>query len=194
MATKSQIQSYLTRPQIKAALDTIAWAEGAGYNTLFGGGTFNDYSRHPNRCIPYRDTCSTAAGRYQFLKGTWDSLGLSDFSPANQDIGAVMLIDRRGALDEVLAGNFQGAVTSSALGKEWASFPYSPYGQTIRTLAGVMNYYNSALAVYGGSATPLDGYVHNAGNLATVDINGGGDDSDSSAFLVLALIGLAFLI
>lgn len=195
MATKSQIQSYLQLPQVKAALDTIAWAEGANYNTLFGGGTFSDFSRHPNRCIPYKNTCSTAAGRYQFLKGTWDSLNLPDFSPTNQDIGAVMLIDRRGALSKVVSGDFQGAITSGALGKEWASLPYSPYGQPVRSLSQIISKYQSFLANRGGASIPIDnnGNIIDGGNLATVTISA--DDEETNAtWLVLGALALAFIL
>lgn len=155
MPTRDQYRSYLQRPQVRATLDTIAWAEGANYNTLFGGGTFNDYSRHPNRAITAGRYTSTAAGRYQILKGTWDELGLPDFSPANQDIAALMLINRRGVLDNVVSGDFEGALTSGGLGKEWASLPYSPYGQTLKTPAQVMSYYRSRSGgVAGQASTP----------------------------------------
>ena len=41
MATKAASESYLQLPQVRAALDTIAWAEGGrSYQTLYGGGTF----------------------------------------------------------------------------------------------------------------------------------------------------------
>lgn len=145
MATISEYKGWVGLPQVRAALDTIAWAEGANYNTLYGGGTFSDFSRHPNRKITAGGYTSTAAGRYQFLYDTWRGLGLPDFSPANQDIGALMLIARRGALSQILKGDFQSALTSGALGKEWASLPFSPYGQTNRTVAQVMSKFQSAL-------------------------------------------------
>ena len=145
MPTLSEYRSWVSLPQVRAALDTIAWAEGANYNTLYGSGTFSDFSRHPNRRITAGGYTSTAAGRYQFLHSTWAGLGLPDFSPANQDVGALMLIARRGALTQVLRGDFEGALTSGALGKEWASLPYSPYGQTNRTVAAVMAKFRSAL-------------------------------------------------
>ena len=145
MPSIAEYRSWISLPQVRAALDTIAWAEGANYNTLYGGGTFSDFSRHPNRRITAGGYTSTAAGRYQFLFSTWQGLGLPDFSPVNQDIGALMLIARRGALSQILQGDFHGALTSGALGKEWASLPYSPYGQTNRTVAAVMNKFNSSL-------------------------------------------------
>ena len=72
-----------------------------------------------------------AAGRYQFLKGTWDGLarqyGLKDFSERSQDIGALALIAQKGQLERVVAGDVKGAV--SKLGSIWASFPSSTYKQ-----------------------------------------------------------------
>lgn len=201
MATLAQIQGYLQLPQIKAALDTIAWAEGANYNTLYGGGTFSDFSRHPNRLITAGGHTSTAAGRYQFLKGTWDSLGLPEFSPHYQDIGAVMLIARRGGLNDTLNNNFETAVRNGAYGKEWASFPYSPYGQTNRTLAQIMSRYNSRLLAYGGGVTPTvnsspvnNNDVHNIGDIATVDIYANDNETDNTIYWIGGLVLLGLLL
>lgn len=73
-----------------ALLDTIAGTESPGYNVLNGGERFSDFSDHPRR-IGAGGT-ATAAGRYQFVKGTWDraakAIGAEDFSPANQDKAA----------------------------------------------------------------------------------------------------------
>ena len=183
MPSYSEYLEYLTRPEVRATLDTIAWAEGADYNVKFGGGRFSG-NQHPNDCIPFRDTCSTAAGRYQFLYSTWRGLGLPDFSPTNQDVGALMLIRGRGALDEILAGDFAGALRSGALGREWASLPYSPYGQTNRSEASVLNYYNSALAALGGS-----------GAVVPVDTGGGSSIAGSTSnYLLYGLAAVLFIL
>lgn len=155
MATKIALESYLQLPQIRAALDTIAWAEGGkSYNTLYGGGTFTG-SQHPNRAITAGGHTSTAAGRYQFLYSTWigikTKLGLADFSPRNQDIAALELIDQRGQLGKLVNGDFEGMM--QGLGCAWAALPYSTCRQKMRSLADTMIYYNSALRVYGGQAT-----------------------------------------
>ena len=120
-------------------MDIIAASENADYNTTFGGGTFDDFSRHPNiqRKFKQKDgtaNSSGAAGRYQFLKGTWNDLqkdlGLKDFSPRNQDIGALALLDQahgnggKSALELALEGNYQGMVEKA--GNIWASFPSAP--------------------------------------------------------------------
>ncbi len=84
-------------PAARGLLDTIAGTESPGYNTVYGGATVNDLSEHPNIPIqinsgPHKGETSTASGRYQFLKKTWDTaaaaLGLTDFSPASQDKAA----------------------------------------------------------------------------------------------------------
>ena len=121
--------SAATSPEISAFLDALAWAEGADYNTLVGGGTFNDYSRHPDIYNAALD--SDAAGRYQFLEPTWRQykrqLGLPDFSPASQDKAAIAILEENG-VPELLA---QGKVCDAfnAVGGVWASLPNNNYGQ-----------------------------------------------------------------
>lgn len=157
MATRAEYESYLSLPQVRAALDTIAWAEGGEYNRLYGGGTFSG-SQHPNRLITAGGYTSTAAGRYQFLYRTWieikNRLGLADFGPRNQDIAALDLIRQRGELDDLLAGRFEQMMRG--LGCAWAALPFSGCGQRERSLASTLSYYNSALAVYGGRAVPAN--------------------------------------
>ena len=142
MATRQELQRILNDPNARKMLDILAKAEGVkhGYNTIFGNERFNDLSRHPNVLKSFTQTDgvkngTTAAGRYQFLKRTWDGLskqyGLNDFSPQNQDIGALALMAQKGALDNVLKGDFGGAVKK--LGGTWASLPSSPYAQPRRS-------------------------------------------------------------
>lgn len=139
MASVSKYEKLLDNPMARRALDIIAASENADYNTTFGGGTFDDFSRHPNiqRKFKQKDgktSSSGAAGRYQFLKGTWnglqEKLGLKDFSPRSQDIGALALLDEargnggKSALELALEGNYQGMVEKA--GNIWASFPSAP--------------------------------------------------------------------
>jgi muramidase (phage lysozyme) len=152
MPTREQYQGYLQLPQVRAGLDTIAWAEGGiSYNTLFGGGTFSG-NQHPNHAVTAGGYTSTAAGRYQFLYRTWieirNRLGLADFGPNNQDIAALDLINQRGQLAKLLNGDFEGMMRG--LGCARAALPYATCGQGRRDLAQTMNYYRSRLAAYGG--------------------------------------------
>ncbi|MEB3793849.1 MULTISPECIES: hypothetical protein [unclassified Acinetobacter] len=142
MATRENFEKLLGSPNVQKMLDLIANAEGVqhGYNTLFGNERLDDLSSHPNIKKQFKQTDgqvknTTAAGRYQFLKDTWDGvakdLGLKDFSPKNQDIAAVALLAQNGALPSVLKGDFKTAVQKS--GSTWASLPSSPYAQPKRS-------------------------------------------------------------
>ena len=142
MATYQQLQQLLSNPNARQMLDLIARAEGVkhGYNTGFGNTRFDNLQSHPNVRKQFKQTdgktnTTTAAGRYQFLKSTWDGAarqyGLKDFSPRNQDIAALALMAQNGALPYVLKGDFQTAVKKS--GGTWASLPSSPYAQPKRS-------------------------------------------------------------
>lgn len=158
-SSRSTLEGYLNSvPSCMAFLDTIAWAEGGrSYQTLYGGGTFSGW-QHPNRRITAGGYTSTAAGRYQFLYSTWSGiarrLGLSDFSPRNQDIAALALIEERGQLSRLLNGDAEGVMRG--LGCAWAALPFNGRkcrpAQRERDLGATLNYYRSALAVYAGAA------------------------------------------
>lgn len=130
----------VANPNVQALLKVIRQGEGTsganGYRTLFGGATFDSFADHPRRVITKNGYTSSAAGAYQFLTATWDEtkriMGLSDFSPASQDRGAVGLLAKRNALDDAKAGRFDAAIAK--IGKEWASMPGSPYGQPVISL------------------------------------------------------------
>lgn len=147
MATLSELQQALGNPNVRKMLDLIASTEGTtknGYNTAFGGGRFDNLSAHPNVRSAFTQTdgnqnFTTAAGRYQFLKGTWDGLskqyGFRDFSPKAQDMGAIALLAQNGALKDAMNGDFQTAIQKS--GKTWASLPSSQYAQNKKSWADV---------------------------------------------------------
>jgi lysozyme len=143
----------LTSMQLKnlgAFLLMIQYSEGTigpnAYRMMYGGGLFNDYSRHPNKAVTKYGITSTAAGAYQFLNKTWtglqQELNLSDFSPASQNKGAIELIRRRGALADVLAGRFAQAIYKCR--KEWASLPGAGYGQGERSMQSLASMYLKA--------------------------------------------------
>lgn len=123
---------------LKAFLEAIAVSEGTfghgddGYNVLVGGQLFHSYADHPRILIHLRpDLSSTAAGRYQILKATFDDLkkklNLPDFSPASQDLAATELIREQHAYEDVMAGHFDKAIAKVA--NIWASLPGAGYGQ-----------------------------------------------------------------
>jgi muramidase (phage lysozyme) len=139
-------QQYLNNPNVRKMLDVIASAEGVkyGYNTIFGNERFGNLSAHPNVRKQFKQTdgtmnVTTAAGRYQFLKPTWDDAskryGLKDFSPQSQDVAAIGLLMQNGALPYVLKGDYRTAVQKS--GGTWASLPSSPYAQPKRSQAEI---------------------------------------------------------
>ncbi|MCA1992067.1 MAG: glycoside hydrolase family protein [Coleofasciculus sp. S288] len=69
-------------PYIRAMMRTITASEANDprpYSLLYGGERVWNLSRHPNRCVPIVrgpnvGNCTTAAGRYQFINTTWDSM------------------------------------------------------------------------------------------------------------------------
>ena len=145
-------QNALQNPNVKAFLDTIAYSEGTihigdnGYNVFLGGSTFDDYSQHPNQKHTAGSWASTAAGRYQFVYPTWQDiagvLGLSDFTPDSQDLGAVELLRRADALDDIAAGNFEAAIAKAK--GTWASLPGSTSGQPQQKMAVLQNFYTQS--------------------------------------------------
>jgi hypothetical protein len=51
---RAALENLLNDPRIKAMLDTISFSEGAGYNTMVGGGRISDLSKHPNKVVKLR--------------------------------------------------------------------------------------------------------------------------------------------
>lgn len=135
----------------RAFLDTLSGGEAPGYNVKYGGRTFTDYSQFPKGSAvikggPNAGKTSSASGRYQFLEGTWNQqakkLGLTDFSPENQDMAAWDLAQtvyarqskgrdltadlrdpsRYGAIAKALSGTWTslpGGIETNAVGKKF---------------------------------------------------------------------------
>lgn len=123
------------------------------YREMFGGVLFAAPPwQHPHRLITVGHVTSTAAGAYQFLAATWDWLAaqfhFEDFSPPNQDLGAIALVAERQALDDVIAGRIGDAVQKCR--KEWASLPGAGYGQPERTVEQALATYRN----YAGELAP----------------------------------------
>lgn len=140
----------------KALHDSIAYAEGTrgyskdGYNVLFSFKLFQSCAVHPNQCIKFGSSCSTAAGRYQFLTTTWGSVksaqNLDSFEPENQERGAQYLITSLRHVTvpssrAMTASEFSNAM--SKLSYEWASLPPGRYGQPSKSLTQMRSMYCS---------------------------------------------------
>lgn len=128
-------------PEAIALLNTIAGPESGGsYNTVYGGQKVADLSDHPRINVeitsgPNAGKTSSAAGKYQFLKGTWDTyaqkLGLKDFSKDSQDQAAWALA--QDAYKDATGGNLYADLKSGdpeviaqvgkALSPIWTSLP-----------------------------------------------------------------------
>ena len=155
MSNVESLREALRSPNARAWLRVIRAGEtsqdGSAYSTMFGGSQFTGW-KHPRIVNHAAGLSSTAAGAYQFLARTWDeceaALNLPDFSPESQDLAALFLTARRGALQDVLHGRIESAIAKC--NKEWASLPGSPYGQPTRTLRQALATY----AAYGGMLEP----------------------------------------
>lgn len=157
-ASLSNPSRYYINKCVRAFLDTLSYAEGTwrndspGYNIIYGGSTFNNFSRHPDRVIYSGGYSSSAAGAYQFLTTTWQSvskkLNLKDFSPSSQDIGALFLIDKYGVLEDIQNCKFNRSIIDS-LSPEWASLPMingrSYYGQYAKSYKSLYSFYQKRL-------------------------------------------------
>lgn len=144
-------KGLLSNPNVQRALASIRGAEGTArkadpYRVGFGFRNIGDLRDHPREYNAYGKTLTSAAGAYQALERTWDDvdrrIGLPNFGPEAQDVFAVAKIDDRGALGDVLAGNFDGF--SRKVAKEWASFPSSPYGQPTVSRQQLKAYWDGA--------------------------------------------------
>lgn len=116
--------------------------DGKPYNVMFGYHYFTDLSTHPDKVIADSKFPSSAAGRYQFLKKTYDGLKMTDFHPETQDKGAIQLIKMRKAYDDVVAGHWESAIKKC--NTIWASLPGSPYGQPTHKIEDALAFLKTA--------------------------------------------------
>ena len=103
--------------------------EGAGYNTYYGGGAFDNTKGHPMRVVrPVGGIASSAAGRYQFMPDTWTGLhgGKNPpMTPANQDTGAYQLALNRGVDINTAPPTIENVRKLAAV---WAALPVNATG------------------------------------------------------------------
>ncbi len=140
----------------KALHDSIAFAEGTrnhskdGYDVMFSFRIAGSCQSHPNQCIRFGSTCSTAAGRYQFLINTWRSVARArnygTFEPENQERGAAYLISTTRRVNVPQTRAMSASEYSNAMSKlsyEWASLPPGRYGQPSKTQSQMRSMYCS---------------------------------------------------
>lgn len=145
-------------PEIRAFLDTIAYAEGTdgkdGYKMLYGGGKVTSCEKHPHEKVcnlsQGKKLCSTAAGRYQFLYDTWKDIAeknnINSFFPFDQDLAAIALLKQIHVIEDLKEKHIISAIKkSSAI---WASFPGSPYGQPTKTVEDLVQVWQKRLRYY----------------------------------------------
>lgn len=158
-----------------AFLDMIAWSElgpglmtpatDDGYRVLVGSTTahpllFTSYARHPN--VFNRAMNSHAAGRDQFMPATWNGLvaklGLTDFSPLNQDRGCIELLRECRAYPQIVGGNTETAIHLAR--SIWASLPGAGYGQHENRVTDLLTADRAALAKQRPDFTNVEGGVN----------------------------------
>lgn len=122
-------------PKLAAFADLVSRHEGTheakgsdGYRTYYARAFKLDLTKpHPERVITAGKYSSSAAGRYQALKGTWSSImgGNVVMSPANQDKFMIQMIKDRKAYDLILAGDWHKVWNHFATKhpKAWTSIP-----------------------------------------------------------------------
>lgn len=123
-------------PEVRAWADTISQAEGANYNTRYGGSTFDPNGPHPGNVLPGMPgydprAAHSPAGRYQITYDTWQrgiaARGLPDkMTPENQDKVFAWILAQHGITQKMLADPSRRQEVLDSLGpKEWASLPGS---------------------------------------------------------------------
>jgi RHS repeat-associated protein len=83
--------------QAENSSTSVVSEEPLAYNINYGGNTFNDYSKHPNKTVTKGGYTSDAAGAYQIMGKTWKSVCVplgkyKNFTPETQDRAAILLI------------------------------------------------------------------------------------------------------
>jgi len=171
--TRAQLEAWRQQnPGLFRGLQrAISQAEGTwranqpGYDILFGGGKFNDFSRHPDKVVRTPGYASAAAGAYQFMPATYAEaareLGLKDFSPESQDLAMLYKARQRlmpaGGLAAITKEGALSPRLQAYLAPEWASFPTeagtSAYGQPVKRSSQISAWFDEASRGAGQNAT-----------------------------------------
>lgn len=140
-------------------------AAGLDYSTFYKGSRFYNLADHPvltgeKRGIPLSSAMciaagfadgicvSTAAGGYQIIIPTWNDVRgmfprLPDFTPASQDVAAVRILRKAGALTPLMAGDIETALRKAS--PKWASLPFSTAQQNPKSLQYALTKFNEGL-------------------------------------------------
>lgn len=144
--SQQELLKYYNDPRVRAVLGVIRDAEGtakyADPYRVAGGGkvTLSSLNTPTFHLWNFTDKTgrqdkSSATGAYQFLQRTWDDLantyGFTDFSPYSQDLAAIALLKRAGALPYIQRGDYLGALQAAK--GVWASLPGAGYNQQERS-------------------------------------------------------------
>jgi muramidase (phage lysozyme) len=136
-----------------------------GYDVLFGGGKFSDFSRHPDKVVRTPGYASAAAGAYQFMPATYTEaareLGLKDFSPESQDLAMLYKVRQRlmpvGGLAALTKEGALSPQLQAYLAPEWASIPVatgeSAYGQPVKRSSQISTWFDEGARRAGQAAT-----------------------------------------
>lgn len=155
-ATQDPVAEGLA-PHQKAFLNAVAGGESDGrYDIRYtpkGGATFEGFDQHPGIFEEGPHGPSSAAGRYQFTKSTWDEMGGGRFDPSSQDQRAWTLAEKRylaktgRSLDADLQSSGLTNDMMGALTPTWQAFGKNQ-GRHIAT-------YNDSLRRYGAAGGPV---------------------------------------
>ena len=139
---KATYDDILESPNFKKMAAMVMVMEGTAkyddpFATKFGGKQLDDLSDHPRTAEYFNDkngksTATTAAGAFQFLRGTWDEqakrLQLPDFSAKSQMKAFAGMLEQAGVLGDVVSGKLDEAMAK--VGNLWAGLPSSTHKAT----------------------------------------------------------------
>jgi muramidase (phage lysozyme) len=158
------LSAFELTTNVQAFLKLIRFSEGTldadGYQLIYAGEIFTDFSQHPDTVVCAGDYCSSAAGAYQYLPETWERIarevGAKDFSPVNQDIAAIELLTEAGVIDRLRTQDIRGAIAAAA--DTWSSLPrfdgdrHGHYNQPVKPMPLLVEKFQE----YGGTCQPAD--------------------------------------
>ena len=140
---REPLRAALEHPNVAAFLRVIRQGESSqeyeAYRMMFGGRNWDgSLDEHPRQVFPFGSQHTDAFGAYQIMAAvpgyrfpdTYDRLAKAlgpSMEPDEQDLKAVLLISRRKALDDVMAGRLEAALEKCSW--EWASLPVPSTGK-----------------------------------------------------------------